>query len=332
MTGRNRWQWLILAALFLLLFLFFNATAQFLPWNGDDWRYLSQYRPPYPTLRLWNPARVFPEVLQPLLGLMSASLVWPLTDTYPDAVRITACISATVCICCLAWAVRQLLCAMTARDSVALFGMLLFVAFAFFLFKNKTDGNIYLFYASSITILCFYQIPNIANAVLALGLLSAHFYGWPRLRGRWPLQGCLVLFTLCALFSMTTASLISATCAATLVLVRLLGSPGTGLRQKIASRIRNATGFDSYLFFILACWFAAALLDVNGTRYAHLTPSGFHLADTVALTRGLLANMRFSAIIVTVAAAGAAILHAGWELRRMQRERERERETSFFSV
>ena len=52
-------------AVFGILYLWFARVKPLVPYDGDDWLYLSYARKAVPLWGDWNPARVLPEVLMP---------------------------------------------------------------------------------------------------------------------------------------------------------------------------------------------------------------------------------------------------------------------------
>lgn len=56
---------LVIFGLFLLFFLIINPI---IPYDADDWTYLSRFRIPLPLISEWNPTKVLPETLMPFGG------------------------------------------------------------------------------------------------------------------------------------------------------------------------------------------------------------------------------------------------------------------------
>ena len=79
-------------AVFGILYLWFARVKPLVPYDGDDWLYLSYARKAVPLWGDWNPARVLPEVLMPLCGAVAAYVVMPLTGDYIGSITIVSAV------------------------------------------------------------------------------------------------------------------------------------------------------------------------------------------------------------------------------------------------
>lgn len=65
--------------LFLLFFLIINPI---IPYDADDWTYLSRFRIPLPLISEWNPTKVLPETLMPFVGWSAGHIFYPMLNDY----------------------------------------------------------------------------------------------------------------------------------------------------------------------------------------------------------------------------------------------------------
>lgn len=298
---------ILLSLIFFALCTFFIQTEALLPYDGDDWRYLSQWRVPLPSSAQWNPSRVFPEVLQPVIGWIAAFLVTPLCGNYISAIQITASIIDAFSITVLCAFLAYFFHIVTHSHTTSFFCTAFFLTCAFAMFRTEAHHNTYLFYAPSLTLFCYYVMPNILNSILVLFLLSAQVNGLYQLQRRWYLIGGILLFIYLAQFSMTTASLISATCAGVLVLVRLYSRREPGIVRKLAACFRHPEPLDLLLYFLLGCWLVAALLDATGARFSYFEPS-YHWEDALHGFRDLRAKLPHGIARMALGAIGIAAI------------------------
>ena len=111
--------------LFLIFVYFFCLVHPSIPYNGDDWRYLSYARHAWPEAAEWNPARILPEVLLPAIGCMSAFL-YKMGIDYISSVSIIYGIFLSFLLTVLAYNFYRLFCDILAGDNL---GALLLVSF-----------------------------------------------------------------------------------------------------------------------------------------------------------------------------------------------------------
>ena len=68
---------LYFAVVFLGLFIFFTQVHGLMPYDGDDWVNLSKMRAAIPKWHGFNPVKVLPEDLFPIVGYIAAYVVTP---------------------------------------------------------------------------------------------------------------------------------------------------------------------------------------------------------------------------------------------------------------
>lgn len=161
--------------LFLIFIYFFCLVHPAIPYNGDDWRYLSYARHAWPEAAEWNPARILPEVLLPAIGCMSAFL-YKIGIDYISSVSIIYGIFLSTLLTVLAYNLYRLFCDILVGDALgALLLTLFFMLSSFFMFEKYQNGNIFLFYATYFCTGIYYVASNIINSILAL-ILFRYFF------------------------------------------------------------------------------------------------------------------------------------------------------------
>lgn len=289
----------IFLLIFFLLYVFFYRTAPFIPFIHDDWVYFAVSRSFLPASTAWNPARVLPELMEPLTGQVAAFLVMPLTGDYLEAVRLTTSALAALCIVCLCAALERFLRKFTGSRAYSLSSALLFLGMAFCLFKIG-NNSFYLFYNWALMIFFFYSIPNFFNSILVILFLYIQYSGSKFLAEHKYRLGFIVVFIYLAQFSMTTASLISAVMAGILLVIRMALRPEQGVLQKIYSSLRHPEPLDILLWFTLLCWVSAAVLDMRGARYAWYGDLPFRWDEAVKQLCHLLEGVRKPVILISL--------------------------------
>ena len=315
LSGRSRMGlWLALGLVFAFFFFFYTCVLPMLAYSGDDWVYLSQFRDMFPSPTRWNPARVFPEILQPFMG-HAAALWYALSGDYVQgligahalfmSVGLTAL--AAGLFCCL-WSV--------GRDAgVAFWGTLFFGVMAFCLFKSKPDGNIFLFYGYDITIEVFYILPAIANSLLVLFLLRGQYTDKCALKDSPMLAGVLFLGIFLAQFSMTFASAIASGYALLTLLRRAWLWWKDSPRRCWRAYRQSWTFFDVVLFTIVVFWIVASFMDATGGRFGRINRGGWDFATAWHACRGLLGQLNVVFMVVAGAVALGTLARMGWKAR-----------------
>lgn len=88
-------------ALFLVLFIYFTQITPLLPFDADDWSTLGTMRLPIPLWGVFNPSKVLPEVIGPLVGEIAAYVVYPISKNYVDSILFTQAVLVSLCVATL---------------------------------------------------------------------------------------------------------------------------------------------------------------------------------------------------------------------------------------
>lgn len=194
--------------LFLIFIYFFCLVHPAIPYNGDDWRYLSYARHAWPEAAEWNPARILPEVLLPAIGCMSAFL-YKIGIDYISSVSIIYGIFLSTLLTVLAYNLYRLFCDILVGDPLgALLLTLFFMLSSFFMFEKYQNGNIFLFYATYFCTGIYYVASNIINSILTL-ILFRYFLDSTIINTKGYSIPFLILLMYISQFSMTFSALIS---------------------------------------------------------------------------------------------------------------------------
>ena len=162
--------WLIIVQCFIFLFLlvFYIKICPLVIYDADDWIYFSQPRIPLPIWHGWNPSRVLPETLQPIVGYFSVYIIYPLVGNYVKSITVGAALCFSFFITLLCYCVNRFL---TERLNVgfktSMYLEVIFLALCFMIFRNRGTSR-YLFYAASLNCTFFYTISGIMNAITIL--------------------------------------------------------------------------------------------------------------------------------------------------------------------
>ena len=300
--------WLWGAALFAFMLYLYVHVMPVVAWNDDDWTYLSQFRDMFPSLTRWNPARILPEVLHPLVG-WAAAVLYALCGDYVASLVWSHALLLATGVTALGTALYLGLRGVLRDAPLALFATAFFMALSFSLLKSRAAENIFLFHSDSLTLSTFYVLPNLINSVVVCGILFAHAAGTRLCRPDSLRAGCCVLLLFLAQFSMTFSSALAATVAGWVLLRRLWLRPEASLPAKITAYARAGTFFDALLAATIAFWVFAAVLDMCGGRFSRIQHTHWDFAGAWQALAGVFAQINPATFVLVLVVVVAACIH-----------------------
>ncbi|WP_302297319.1 hypothetical protein [Mitsuokella multacida] len=179
----NRWkqyfaETVFFAGIFVAIFSFSTVAHPLVPYDGDDWSNLSLMRKAVPLIHTYNPIKVLPEDLFPLVGIVAANIVSPLIGDYIYAIVITSAAVFGLLICIYMYLFYRLIERCFAVSYTrSMFITTLFFLFHFTLWYSSGNSIQYLLGSPNLTCLYHYVIPAIVNLCLVLYLARHDFSG-----------------------------------------------------------------------------------------------------------------------------------------------------------
>lgn len=148
--------------IFLFCFVFFTNIHPLVISDTDDWTYIAEARKAIPLWGSWNPAKVFPEMLFPIIGSISMYLIYPITNNFFGAFTISSSflVSIFITIYCFLF-VKLIISKFKFNHLTGIsFGIVFFLLHFLFLVKAGNE-NSYLFWGHDLNCYYNYLIPNI---------------------------------------------------------------------------------------------------------------------------------------------------------------------------
>ena len=252
------------AAFFLLifgfLFLWFSRVHPLIPFDGDDWTYLSYVRMATPIWGDWNPAKVFPEVLYPFFSTIAAFALAPLTGDYIGAQTLMHAVVVSAAITGYLWCFAHLMRRVFSCSHVtAGVFTVLFLTLHFLVFRTAEENNVHLLHCVSLNCYYNYLLPMLLNASLVMLLLASDRIEAFVKTGRPELRGLFFIVVYLAIFSNLPASGILAAYAGSRVLLALI-------RQRKGLKLKPFLGENGFFLGILAIWLVSAVFELSGGR------------------------------------------------------------------
>lgn len=260
--------------------------------DTDSWRYAYYHRHPWPLWGDWNPTRVFPEVVMPLVSQFSACVIYPIVHDYFFSLTIGYAIAVSATIALLTWMVFQHFRKEDSNsfESIALTSLFLICHFLFL--RSAKQDNKYMLLTDNTCTYFYYVIPNLLNCVLVFWLMDDpklfNFFS----PGYYLRKSLFVLFVYFCVFSNLWGSMISGIYAGVVLLVSLIKT-----NKKNKHWIIDFLKKNDVLLLLLALWFLAQLFEFNGGR-----------ADNV-ITKNNLSTFHdyWKAILQTLTTAGTVL-------------------------
>lgn len=255
-----------LVAVFVGILIFFLGAHPIVPWDGDDWGTIGNYnRHALPTWGTWNPSRILPEVIGPLLGYFSAYVVYPMYGDYVQSITISVALLLATSMSIFFYMLCKLFYTLAKQQMVAICASLLVVILYFLIFKSNPDNNHHMLWSFNLCTAIYYLIPNLFNSVLVcyfiikiienknLQLTDNNLYKY----------GFFILILYFAGFSMMWAS---AMLALYLFLEIVFGFIGNGIKNYW----NNTLQYNKVYLFFLIVFITYCVFEFFGGRSANL--------------------------------------------------------------
>jgi hypothetical protein len=250
----------VIFGLFLLFFLIINPI---IPYDADDWTYLSRFRIPLPLISEWNPTKVLPETLMPFVGWSAGHIFYPILNDYVFSVTVAGGILLALFVSLFglgAYIFSKVRLKFSAFH--ALYFEIVMLLFLFTIFRNRPSSNS-LFTGENFNCVFNYIIPGFVNGTAVLFLMSRENYQEHFYQLHVAKKVLMVFLLYAAMFSNIYHSAILAIYCGVYLLQHLIG----WLQEK--SQPFGKMVCDHLLYLILlAIWLVSLILESNGGRAA----------------------------------------------------------------
>lgn len=251
-------------ALFLVLFIYFTQITPLLPFDADDWSTLGTMRLPIPLWGVFNPSKVLPEVIGPLVGEIAAYVVYPISKNYVDSILFTQAVLVSLCVATLLYLfylflVRKM--KMTLKQAIS--GELFMFLSLFFLFKHLNSASYSGIWASDFNCYFHYLIPGLLNASVLLVIMTEEDF-----TKQWANQSNIYkgFFFVALYFAIFSSSQLNIILAA-YIIVDLAVRGFEYVRQGNKEPISNLLIY----FVTIGLWLISVLFDLHGRRASMVT-------------------------------------------------------------
>lgn len=297
------------AVVFIGFFVYFTFVHPLYVYDTDDWLYIIPQRKAIPIWKNWNPTRVLPETLMPLVAELGIRFFMPINGDYIGSMAIAFALAlsafyATYFILLYQLSARKL--RIPTPGSLMLGTFLLVLHFLPFM--KTLAGNAFM-YVSSMNVTCvfYFTIPALLNASLVLLFVSRDYIEKanvgqmlkePKL---W--YGILLLMVYLAINSnMYQSILLIAYIASTLLIEYIKG----GVKSFLDVSRKNIMWLG-----VIFVWLLSLLMESQGGRAASVQFSGSFLSavgETVIVLVNTIKGLNSLYIFIFIAIESAAFI------------------------
>ena len=257
-----------LALVFLCMFIFYTRIHPLIIYDADDWKYICYTRKAYPLWKGWNPTRILPEVLMPLVAQIGSFVIYPISKDFIGANMIMNALVVGICITVYIYFFYKLI-----EDKYGLslganlFVTSLFLLFHFWIFRSHKKSNEYMFNGLDMTCFYYYIIPNLMNASIVMYLCRKDVLLSSKedIMKRPVKSGIFLLIIYFAIASNLYASIILASFIGCCLLLDVI----RGYKEKCTPKLivkRNTVRIA-----VLIYWLIIHIFEINGGRAEELS-------------------------------------------------------------
>lgn len=279
MKLRKKFPVIIFAVfLFLFLLLFYSVEHPLYVYDSDDWTYISYSRHIWPSTSLWNPTRILPEILMPLVAQIGISVIMPFTGDYVGAMAYAFALALSAFIAVYILAFGKFMYGRFAHGSenLEILPMVILFLLCFLPFMTDSLENEYLFYANSVTTYFYYIIPALLNGSAVLFMFSTDCHSFLRDSNAIKAGFFILLVYLCINSNMFQSIIIASYAGAHLLLAFVSGFKKFTLKKIVSQNFNQV--------FIICIWFISLIFESQGGRSTGLINSHvINIGETVGL-------------------------------------------------
>ena len=242
--------------IFLVLACFFIRNHPIVLFDTDDWLYTGITREAIPKAEEYNPSKLLPETIMPLVSSLGVNIFMPFTNDYISSLTIMNGLVVSIAITIYIYCFYKLIKKYFKFNDFTLFGIsTLFLLLHFIIFRNGMSDNLYMFYAVDPTCYYNYIIPALLNCSLVMYFITDGTFNKKNSTTK---ISILVLLCYLAIFSNMFQSIILAVYISLSLLFDYINSKD----KKIFKFIKN----NYSRLIIIIMWVAQHIFELTGGR------------------------------------------------------------------
>ena len=254
--------------IFLFFFIFFYKSHPIMLLDTDDWYFSHFFRPAYPIIGYWNPARVLPEILMPLCLTSGLKFLSLFSNNYLNNISLINSFVVSIFILIYVLSFYKLIKNKFKLSLVYnVIITIIFVIFHFLIFRNNVVENIYMFKAYDACCYYYYVIPNLINCSLIMYYLNHNSFVF---KDSVVKNGFMVLILYLAIFSNLFSTIILASVIGVSLLIKLFNSKIFVKKKFKKNNLLLFLKNNYYEISIIILWIIAHIFELTGGRATSL--------------------------------------------------------------
>lgn len=250
---------------FVGLFVFFYIVHPIYIYDSDDWTYVSYSRQALPNVNQWNPTKILPETLMPLVSEVGARLIYPITGDYIKSLAVVFAITISLII-----AIYFFLSMKRIKDSFEIKSASIciiggaFILFHFLPFSVSEINNRFLFYGGNANCYFNYIIPGLCNVICVLIFLRDDIDSYKFSKECIIRSGWLILLIYLCINSNMFHSIILISFFGSECLIELIESIKN--KKKIIMCLYSVVKTKRYELLVILAWLVSIIMESQGAR------------------------------------------------------------------
>jgi hypothetical protein len=262
----------VFSVIFLGLFLFFCKVHPIYIYDADDWEFVSCARRVIPRMSYWNPSRIFPESMMPLVCETGVRVLRLFKVEYIDSLMYSIGIALCVMIIIYLYFFDQMIDKVLEIRTHGLL-MVFFLLCHFWPYNVSKVGNYHMFYAGTAACTFFYTIPSLMSAAVVFRIITNRFpTSFTKLKndgaGAW-------IWTLVLYWTIFSNMYVNIICIAFIGIMCLWNWCESGMYKKL--NLRNWNCWKQYLqdnsiyYAVIVVWLLSLLFEAHGGRARNIS-------------------------------------------------------------
>jgi len=313
MTRILRSPWIFFTSIFICFVIYFTIAHPLVPFCTDDWINVNIARPFYPSIYSWNPTKIFPESLEPIVSMFAAYILYPIIGDYTYSLIFVNAVTVSLFIILYLYSFYRLLNHFFKTSQFGGFCItIIFALFHFLILKVQDSDNDFLWHATDCNCYYHYIIPTLFCASLVMWFMRSQV----DLKSMDNVSLSILFLSLyLALFSNLYSSVILIAYVGARLCINLIS-----FDKKRKRWVNDFCSENRILLIITTVWLIIQLFEVNGIRanaYGHLEDP---FIDSLLLTINNYLHLQYNKLflLITIACLLLAVVFVIIEKKKKQ--------------
>ena len=264
-NNNKKIRFLLITIIGLITFVFFLKIHPIIILDADDWWYISLGRNAIPLWGYWNPTRVLPETLAPLVSALAVYIIMPFNKDYITSLALMNALVVTLFIVLYIYCFVKLIRTKLKTNIYNTINLtIIFYLLHFLIFRHEYSNNLYMFYSVDAICYYYYLIPSLLNCSLVMYFIADDTFNKHNSIIK---ISILILMVYLAIFSNAFQSIILAVYIASTLIKPTIELINYKTKNNFISYIKN----NKYQYIILFMWLVSQFFEINGGRSDSLT-------------------------------------------------------------